>query len=197
MKENLTNLQERPRCAWVPKDHQLYEAYHDNEWGVAVHDDLKHFEFLILESAQAGLSWETILKRRLHYAEAFANFNWIEIAKFNQQKVENLMKNSGIIKNRLKIQAAINNAQRFMEVREEFGTFDTYVWQFVGGKTKNNYRKSIKEVPSETEESRALSKDLRRRNFKFVGPTIMYAYMQAVGMVNDHTQDCFCYVQES
>ncbi|MBS4165328.1 Uncharacterized protein NEOC65_000383 [Neochlamydia sp. AcF65] len=197
MKKDLTNPQVRSRCAWVPKDHQLYEEYHDNEWGVAVHDDLKHFEFLVLESAQAGLSWETILKRRLNYAKAFANFNWIEVAKFTPEQVEDLMKNPGIIKNRLKIHATIHNAQRFMEVREEFGTFDAYVWQFVGGKTKNNYRKSIKEVPAETEESRALSKDLRRRNFKFVGPTIMYAYMQAVGMVNDHTQDCFCYVHET
>lgn len=181
------------RCRWVPKGNLLYENYHDNEWGVPVHDDRKHFEFLILEGAQAGLSWETILKRRKEYAKAFANFDWKKVAKYDQAKIEELLKNSGIIRNRLKVKAAVNNAQRFIEVCEEFGSFDAYIWKFVGGKPLHNHRKSHKDIPAETEESRALSKDLRKRGFKFVGPTIMYAHMQAIGMVNDHTEDCFRY----
>lgn len=181
------------RCHWVPNGNTLYEEYHDKEWGVPVHDDRTHFEFLILEGAQAGLSWETILKRRKEYAKAFANFDWIKVAKYDQQKIEDLLKNSGIIRNRLKVEGAVNNAKRFIEVRKEFGTFDAYIWQFVGGKPKHNRRTHHREIPAQTEESLALSKDLRKRGFKFVGPTIMYAHMQAIGMVNDHTKDCFCY----
>lgn len=182
----------KKRCPWVPKGNLLYEEYHDHEWGVPVHDDRKHFEFLTLEGAQAGLSWETVLKRRKDYAKAFANFDWTKVAKYDQKKIEDLLKNSGIIRNRLKIESVVNNAQRFIEVRKEFGTFDAYIWQFVGGKPIQNKRKTIKDIPAESEESRALSKDLRKRGFKFVGPTIIYAHMQAIGMVNDHTEDCFC-----
>lgn len=179
------------RCHWVPIGNKLYEEYHDNEWGVPVHDDKKHFEFLILEGAQAGLSWETILKRRKEYAKAFANFDWKKVAKYDQQKVEDLLNNSGIIRNRLKVEGAVINARMFIKVREEFGTFDAYIWSFVNGKPIINKWKSIKDIPAETEISRALSKDLRKRGFKFVGPTIMYAHMQAIGMVNDHTHECF------
>lgn len=191
MKINIST--EKQRCGWVPKGNLLYEEYHDHEWGNPVHDDRTHFEFLILEGAQAGLSWETILKRRQEYAKAFAHFDWNKVAKFNQAKIEDLLQNSGIIRNRLKVEAAVNNAKRFIEVRHEFGTFDAYVWRFVEGKPKLNHFKSIKDVPAETEESRALSKDLKKRGFKFVGPTIMYAHMQAIGMVNDHVEGCFLY----
>lgn len=184
------------RCRWVPPGNLLYEEYHDIEWGVPVHDDRKHFEFLILEGAQAGLSWETILKRRKEYAKAFANFDWNKVAKYDQKKIEDLLKNSGIIRNRLKVESAVNNAQRFIEVRKEFGTFDNYIWQFVGGRPRHNERTTYKDIPAQTVESVALSKDLRKRGFKFVGPTIMYAHMQAIGMVNDHTEDCFLYKKD-
>jgi DNA-3-methyladenine glycosylase I len=190
---NEKKLNQIKRCAWVPVGNILYEEYHDKEWGVPVLDDRKHFEFLILEGAQAGLSWETILKRRSGYREAFALFDWTEVAQFDQKKVEELMQNPDIIRNRLKIESVINNAKRFIEVREEFGSFNTYIWRFVNGKPIHNHRKTIKDIPAETEESRLLSKDLRKRGFKFVGPTIMYAHMQAIGMVNDHTEDCFLY----
>lgn len=179
------------RCAWVPKGNTLYEEYHDHEWGVPAHDDRKHFEFLILEGAQAGLSWEIILKRRQEYAKAFAHFDWLKVAKYDQKKVDELLQHSGIIRNRLKVEAAVTNAQKFCEVRKEFGTFDAYIWQFVGGKPKCMHPKTIHDIPAETEESRKLSNDLRKRGFKFVGPKIMYAHMQAIGMVNDHTQECF------
>lgn len=191
MKKQTHALKPIQRCRWVPEGNILYEEYHDHEWGVPVHEDRKHFEFLVLEGAQAGLSWETILKRRKEYAKAFANFDWIKVAKYDQTKIEELLKNSGIIRNRLKVESVVNNAQRFIEVRKEFGTFDAYIWQFVSGVTKHNQRQSHKDIPAETEESRALSKDLKKRGFKFVGPTIIYAHMQAIGMVNDHTEDCF------
>lgn len=184
------------RCAWVPKDNALYEDYHDREWGDPVHDDRVHFEFLILEGAQAGLSWETILKRRQEYAKAFADFDWEQVALYDQKKIDDLLQNSGIIRNRLKVEGAVNNARRFIEIREEFGSFDHYIWRFVGGKPKQNHFKSLQEIPAETEESRALSKDLRKRGFKFVGPTIIYAHMQAIGMVNDHTEGCFLYMMK-
>lgn len=186
----MTNKQ-KSRCEWVQAGGELYEAYHDHEWGVAVHDDRKHFEFLILEGAQAGLSWLTILKRREGYRQAFANFDPKKVAKYDAAKIEELMQDEKIIRNRAKITAAVVNAQCFLEVQKEFGSFDAYIWQFVGHKPMQNHRKSIKEVPPETQESIALSKDLRKRGFKFVGPTIMYAHMQAVGLVNDHTVDCF------
>lgn len=179
------------RCGWVPPDNQLYAAYHDTEWGVPVHDDRKHFEFLILEGAQAGLSWLTILKRREGYRQAFANFDPAVVAKYDEAKIASLLKFEGIIRNRLKIRSAVENAKLFLQVQKEFGSFDKYIWGFVGGKTLQNKRKSIKELPPETKESRALSADLRKRGFKFVGPTVMYAHMQAMGLVNDHTTDCF------
>lgn len=187
------NVKQLQRCKWVPEGNTLYEEYHDKEWGVPVHDDRIHFEFLILEGAQAGLSWETILKRRQEYAKAFANFDWMKVARYDQKKIDDLLQHSGIIRNKLKVECAVVNARKFIEVRDEFGTFDDYIWRFVGGRTVHHHFKSHKEIPAETDESRALSKDLRKRGFKFVGPTIMYAHMQAVGMVNDHTIDCFRY----
>ena len=158
-----------------------------------VHDDQKHFEFLILEGAQAGLSWLTILKRREGYRKAFANFDPKKVAKFSEAKMAELLQDEGIIRNRLKIASAVNNAKLFLEIQAEFGSFDKYIWQFVGGKTIQNKRQSIREIPPESKESRALSADLKKRGFKFVGSTVMYAHMQATGLINDHTIDCFRY----
>ena len=180
------------RCEWGTVS-QLYIDYHDNEWGVPVHDDRTLFEFLILEGAQAGLSWETVLKKRENYRKAFSNFDPVKVSRYSDKKIETLMGNKGIIRNRLKIASAINNAKRFLEVQEEFGSFDTYIWQFVNGKTITNRFKSIRELPATTKESDAMSKDLKKRGFKFVGPTICYAHMQATGMVNDHVVGCFRY----
>ena len=185
---------EKKRCEWtLAVDDPLYLAYHDEEWGVPVHDDHKLFEFLILEGAQAGLSWWTVLRKREAYRKAFAEFDPVKVARFSDKKVAKLLENPGIIRNRLKVQSAVTNAKAFLEVQKEFGTFDEYVWRFVGGKPIQNRWKSMKEVPVKTEESDALSKDLKRREFKFVGSTIIYAFMQAVGMVNDHEVDCFRY----
>lgn len=180
------------RCQWV-QDNVLYQEYHDTEWGVPNHDDRKHFEFLILEAAQAGLSWLTILKKRDGYRKAFANFEPNKVARYDESKISELLCFEGIVKNKLKIASAVTNACLFLDIQKEFGSFDNYIWQFVYNKTIENCWNSIKEVPSETEESRALSKDLRKRGFKFVGPTVMYAHMQAMGLVNDHTCDCFRY----
>ena len=180
------------RCAWVGDD-PLYLAYHDQEWGVPVHDDRVLFEFLILEGAQAGLSWITILKKRDNYRRAFDNFDARKIARYDDAKVRALLADPGIVRNRLKIAATIQNAKAFLAVQKEFGSFDAYVWQFVGGKPKQNRWKTIAAAPAKTPESDALSKDLLKRGFKFVGSTICYAFMQAVGMVNDHTVDCFSY----
>lgn len=183
----------KKRCAWCENTFDDYVKYHDEEWGVPVHDDRKHFEFLILEGAQAGLSWATILKRRDGYRAAFADFEPVEVAKFSQEKVEALLLDPGIIRNRLKVQGTVINAQKFLEVQNEFGSFDQYIWSFVGGKPIVNSPKSMKEVPATSPESDALSKDLKKRGFKFVGCTIIYAHMQACGLVNDHTVDCFRY----
>lgn len=180
---------ERQRCPW--SQGELYDHYHDMEWGVPVHDDRALFEFLILEGAQAGLSWSTILKKRQSYREAFADFDPVIVAKFNQQKKEKLLANPGIVRNRLKVDSAIQNAQAFLAVQQEFGTFDDYIWRFVDGQPKQNAWRSLKEVPASTAESDAMSKDLKRRGFRFVGSTICYAFMQAVGMVNDHLVGCF------
>jgi len=177
------------RCEWAKTE--LYVAYHDREWGVPVHDDRVLFEFLILEGMQAGLSWETILRKRDNYRAVFDNFEVSAIASYKQPKVRQLLANPGIIRNRLKIEAAIQNARLFLGVQGEFGSFDVYLWEFVGGRPKQNKWKSQKEVPALTAEAEALSKDLRRRGFKFVGPTICYAFMQAVGLVNDHIVQCF------
>lgn len=179
------------RCAWATTD--LSIAYHDKEWGVPVHDDRTLFEFLILEGAQAGLSWEIILRKRDNYRVAFDQFDARKVAKYNDKKVARLLENAGIIRNRLKIAAAIQNARLFLEVQKEFGSFDAYVWQFVGGKVKK--RKRGQAIVATTADSDALSKDLSRRGFKFVGSTICYAFMQAVGMVNDHNPTCFRYRQ--
>ena len=179
------------RCAWARTP--LSVAYHDQEWGVPLHDDTGLFEFLVLEGAQAGLSWETILNKRENYRAAFDGFNPVKIAKYKERKVEALMNNSGIIRNRLKINSAITNARAFLDVTREFGSFDAYVWRFVDGKPLR--RKRGQPVPARTELSDALSKDLLRRGFKFVGSTICYAFMQAVGMVNDHDLACFRYNQ--
>lgn len=178
------------RCAWAGTD-PLYAAYHDTEWGVPVHDDQRQFEFLILEGAQAGLSWITILRKRDNYRAAFDQFDAGKVARYSAQKIERLLQDPGIVRNRLKIAAAVTNAQAFLKVQEEFGSFDKYLWQFVGGAPLQNRWKTLKQVPTSTPESDAMSKDLKQRGFKFVGSTICYAHMQACGMVNDHTVDCF------
>ncbi len=167
--------------------------YHDTEWGVPVHDDRRHFEFLILEGAQAGLSWELILKKREGYRKAFAYFDPVKVARFTEKKLEKLLQNPGIIRNRLKVLAAVNNARRFLELQQEFSSFDNYIWQFVNGKPKVNKWKTLQRVPATSKESDALSKDRQQRGFKFVGSTVMYAHMQACGLVNDHLVDCFRY----
>jgi len=179
------------RCQWA-QDPQFH-LYHDTEWGVPVHDDRKHFEFLVLEGAQAGLSWATILKRRAGYRRAFADFVPEKVARFSEADYERLLQNVDIIRNKLKIRSAINNAQRFLDVQKEFGSFDAYIWQFVGNKPIINKWKQMSQVPAVTEESELLSKDLKKRGFTFVGHTIIYAHMQAVGMVNDHEITCFRY----
>jgi DNA-3-methyladenine glycosylase I len=181
------------RCFWANTDDSLYQAYHDQEWGVPVHDDRLLFEFLILEGAQAGLSWYTILRKRPNYQLAFDDFDPHKIALYEEQKVAELLANPGIIRNRLKINAAIRNAQALLQVQQVFGSFDAFLWQFVGGKPIINAWAAGHEIPAETEISRKMSKDLLQRGFRFVGPTICYALMQAVGLVNDHTTDCFRY----
>jgi DNA-3-methyladenine glycosylase I len=185
------------RCAWAAAGNALYIEYHDREWGVPVHDDRTHFEFLILEGAQAGLSWATILNKREAYRKAFNDFDPVKVARFSEKRVAKLLENPGIVpgivRNRLKVQAAVTNARAFLEVQKEFGSFDAYVWPFVGGRPIVHRRKSIKDVPATSRESDALSRDLKKRGFKFVGTTILYAHMQAVGMVNDHEVSCFRY----
>lgn len=180
------------RCPWCLGFPQYIE-YHDKEWGVPVYDDLTHFEFLILESAQAGLSWATILKKREGYRKAFADFDYKQVAEFPDSYVEELLQDPGIIRNKLKIKAAINNAKRFMEIQTEFGSFSDYIWSFVGGKPIQNQLQSIQDAPATSPESDRLAKDLKKRGFKFLGSTTLYAHMQATGLVNDHLVDCFRY----
>ena len=180
----------RTRCGWAGTD-PLYVAYHDTEWGVPVHDDRHLFEMLTLEGAQAGLSWITILRKRENYRKAFDGFRPERIARYDAKKVRALLDDAGIVRNRLKIASTISNARAFLEVQKEFGSFDRYIWQFVGGKPRQEHRASLKDIPARTPESDAMSKDLKKRGFRFVGSTICYAFMQAVGMVNDHTADCF------
>jgi len=187
-------MNDKNRCAWCLKFEQYIE-YHDNEWGVPVHDDRIHFEFLILEGAQAGLSWSTILKKRDGYRKAFADFDPIKVARFSEAKLEKILLDPGIVRNRLKVFAAVNNAKRFLEVQKEFGSFDKYIWGFVKNKPIVNKWKSLKQIPPTTKESDALSKDLIKRGFKFVGSTVIYAHMQACGLINDHLVDCFRYKQ--
>lgn len=182
----------KQRCQWVGNN-PLYLKYHDEEWGVPVHDDRKLFEMLILEGAQAGLNWITILRKRENYKKAFDNFDPIKVAKYNSKKVDQLLGDEGIIRNRLKIESAIKNAKCFLEIQKEFGSFDKFIWQFVKGKTIKNKFNSLKELPAKTIESEAMCKELKKRGLNFVGPTICYAFMQAVGMVNDHTVNCYRY----
>jgi len=185
------DVAELKRCFWVSLDKPYYVEYHDTEWGVPVHDDHRHFEMLILEGAQAGLSWETILRKREHYRRAFAGFDPARVARFTQARIEKLLLDPGLVRNRLKIRSAVKNARAFLAIQKEFGTFDAYVWRFVGNRPIDGKRKSRADVPVKTQESDALSKDLQKRGFNFVGSTIIYSYMQAVGLVNDHTIDCF------
>ncbi|MCI0750780.1 MAG: DNA-3-methyladenine glycosylase I [Flammeovirgaceae bacterium] len=187
-------MEEKIRCEWCLK-FEKYIQYHDEEWGVPVHDDQKHFEFLILEGAQAGLSWSTILNKREGYRKAFADFDPVKVARFTEKRIERILLDPGIVRNRLKVNAAVNNARRFLEVQKEFGKFDTYIWSFVKGKPIVNKWKSLKQIPPTTKESDALSKDLIKRGFKFVGSTVIYAHMQACGLVNDHLVNCWRYTQ--
>lgn len=179
------------RCFWAENVFPEYTRYHDEEWGVPVHDDKKHFEFLILEGAQAGLSWSTILKRRENYRKAFADFNAAEVAEFGEKKILSLLEDPGIIRNKLKVRSAVTNARLFLEIQKEFGSFDKYIWSFVGGKPVQSNIKDKESLPATTPESDALAKDLKKRGFKFCGSTIMYAHMQACGLYNDHLISCF------
>lgn len=179
------------RCGWASLEDPLYLAYHDTEWGVPVHDDRTLFEFLVLEGAQAGLSWRIILNKRKNYRAAFGGFDPSMVSRFDGRKVESLLKDPGIVRNRLKVEAAVHNAKAFLRVQREFGTFDSYIWRFVGGEPRVNRWKTMKEIPVTTPEAEAMSRDLVSRGFKFVGPTICYSHMQATGMVNDHVTECF------
>jgi DNA-3-methyladenine glycosylase I len=187
---------EKPRCTWTGDD-PLYIAYHDEEWGRPVHDDRRWFEKLVLEGMQAGLSWITILRKRENFREAFDNFDPKIVAVYDEGKIEALMQDAGIIRNRSKIKAAVSNARAFLEIQAEFGSFDAYIWKFIGGEPRINHWPTLADVPAETEESREMSKALKKRGFKFVGPTICYALMQSCGMVNDHTLDCFLHPENS
>ncbi len=183
------------RCGWVPLNKPNYVKYHDEEWGVPVKDDQKMFEFLVLESFQAGLSWEIVLNKRDNFLKAFADFDFKKVALFGEDKIQSLLQDKGIIRNQLKIRAAINNAQRYLEVIEEFGSFCTYFWAFSGGGPIQNHFKTLDDIPASTPLSETIAKDLKQRGFKFLGTTVVYAHMQAVGMVNDHTKDCFRYTE--
>jgi len=181
------------RCSWVEGGNDLYYEYHDNEWGVPIHDDRELFEFLTLEAAQAGLSWATVLNKREGYRKAFDNFEIEKVAKYSDKKIAQLLENPDIIRNKLKVNATVINAGRILEMQKEFGSFDRYIWQFVEGKVIQNTWKLMEDVPAKTAISDTMSKDLKKRGFKFIGTTICYAFMQATGMVNDHTVDCFCF----
>ncbi|MFH2035991.1 MAG: DNA-3-methyladenine glycosylase I [Candidatus Zixiibacteriota bacterium] len=185
-------MKEKERCGWAGSD-PLYVAYHDEEWGVPVFDDQKLFEFLILEGAQAGLSWSTILNKREGYRKAFADFDPVKVARFTPAKIEKLLLNPSIVRNRLKVESAVSNAKAFLKVQKEFGSFSKYIWSFVDGQPIQNSFKTMKEIPPKTELAEKISKDLKKRGFRFVGPTIIYAHMQATGMVNDHITTCFRY----
>lgn len=185
-------MEEKKRCGWCVGD-SLYEAYHDNEWGVPVYDDETIFEFLILETFQAGLSWITILRKRENFRAALDNFDYRKISDYSEEKIQELLQNPGIIRNKLKVRATVSNAQAFLEVQKEFGSFSKYIWSFVDGKPKKNSVENYKKAPATTDISDKLSKDLKKRGFKFVGSTVMYAHMQATGMVNDHETNCFRY----
>jgi len=192
MATSKSTAKEKVRCSWCLKFDE-YIAYHDTEWGVPVHDDNVHFEFLILEGAQAGLSWSTILKKRDGYRKAFANFDPVKVARFKEDRIEKILLDPGIVRNRLKVNSAVTNAKKFLEIQKEFGTFDSYIWGFVNGKPKVNAWKELRDIPPTSPESDALSKDLIKRGFKFVGSTVIYAHMQACGLINDHITDCWRY----
>lgn len=183
------------RCNWVSGGNDLYLDYHDKEWGVPVHDESRHFEFLILEGAQAGLSWSTILNKREGYRKAFAGFDPVKVARFGPKKIDSLLANPNIVRNRLKVSSAVSNAKVFLKVQKEFGSFDAYIWDFVGGRPIQNRWRRMEDLPATSERSDLLSKDLKQKGFKFVGSTIIYAHMQAIGMVNDHETSCFRYRQ--
>jgi len=187
----MQTMNQPPRCPWVDLAKPDYVAYHDREWGVPVHDDRRQFEFLLLEGAQAGLSWYTVLRKRENYRQAFAGFDPEAVARFGADDIATLLENPGLIRNRAKLEAAVNNARRFLAVQEEFGSFCRYIWGFVDGRPKVNKPRSLEEIPAISRESDALSRDLKQRGFKFVGSTIIYAHMQATGLVNDHTIACF------
>lgn len=191
MKQETTVTDHKKRCEWAKTP--LMIAYHDEEWGVPVYDDQKQFEFLVLESAQAGLSWSCVLNKRENYRKAFANFDPNKVARFNKKKAASLLKDPGIIRNRLKIESAINNAKLFLQIQKEFGSFSKYIWSFVGGKTKINRWQTLKDLPALTSDSDALSKDMKKRGFKFLGSTVLYSHMQAMGLMNDHLTSCFRY----
>lgn len=182
---------DKKRCPWVPLHKSFYVEYHDEEWGRPVHDDIRHFELLCLGGAQAGLSWETILKRRDAYRKAFSGFDPKKVARFTSKRVEKLLLDPGIIRNRLKVESTVKNAKAFLGIQKEFGTFDKYVWAFVGGKPRKNRVRTLADYPARTKDSDTLSEDLRKRDLRFVGSTIVYAYMQAAGLVNDHSVDCW------
>lgn len=188
-------MPDKTRCGWVPLNKPTYVKYHDEEWGVPVRDDQKMFEFLILESFQAGLSWEIVLNKRDNFRKAFAEFDFKKVALFGEDKVQELLQDKGIVRNQLKIRAAINNAQRYLEVIEEFGSFCAYFWGFSNGKPLTNQFKILDDIPASTDLSNTIAKDLKTRGFKFLGTTVVYAHMQAVGMVNDHLEECFRYSQ--
>jgi len=181
------------RCTWVSMDNPLMVRYHDREWGVPVHNDRKHFEFLVLEGAQAGLSWSTVLRKREGYRRAFSRFDPKKVARYTGKQIQRLIRDPAIIRNRMKIESAVRNARAFLAIQEEFGSFDAYCWRFVDGRPRLNRRKAMRQIPATSRESDAFSKDLKGRGFRFVGSTIIYAHMQAVGMVNDHLVDCFRY----
>ena len=183
----------RKRCEWVSDDNPLLVRYHDQEWGVPANDDSKHFEFLVLEGAQAGLNWSIVLSKREGYRRAFSDFDPAKVARYSEKRIEKLILDSAIIRNRLKIKSAVHNAKAFLAIQEEFGSFNTYAWQFVDGRPKLNRWKAMREIPATSPESDAFSKDLKYRGFTFVGSTVIYAHMQAIGMVNDHVIDCFRY----
>ena len=184
---------QRKRCSWVKVDDPLMREYHDREWGVPTNDDRRHFEFLVLEAAQAGLSWSIVLRKREGYRRAFSAFDPVKVARYSEARIDKLTADPGIIRNRLKIAAAVKNARAFLAVQKEFGTFDAYCWPFVNGRPQQNRRRALREIPATTTESDAFSRDLKRRGFSFVGSTVVYAHMQAVGMVNDHLIECFRY----
>jgi DNA-3-methyladenine glycosylase I len=186
---------ERRRCDWVPQEDGLYRAYHDTEWGVPLHDDRRLFEMLLLEGMQAGLSWGTILRKRENFRRAFDGFDPAKVARYDDRQVARLLGDAGIIRNRAKVRAAVANAKAFLAVRKEFGTFDSYIWGLVGGVPMVNHRRTLKDFPAATPESERISEDLKRRGFRFVGPTIVYSHMQATGMVNDHQVHCFRYAE--